>query len=139
MKRLLMALVAASMVMSMAACSQGTETGKQDEGTAKQAYTAGTYTGVATGMKGEIKVEVTFSETEITDAKVVSHTETLGIGYGLDNTPVEQVPAQVVEYQTLAVDTITGATIITAAVKNAKRQKATSFWLNIFLFFRCFL
>ena len=42
MKRLLMALVAASMVMSMAACSQGTETGKQDEGTAKQAYTAGT-------------------------------------------------------------------------------------------------
>lgn len=116
MKRLFMLLLAASMILSMTACSQSTSSNDDET---KISYTAGTYTGVATGMKGEVKVEVTFSEDSIVSAQVIEQNETLGIGHGLDNTPVEKIPAQVVEYQSLAVDTITGATITTYAVKNA--------------------
>ena len=42
-------------------------------------YTAGTYTGVAAGNNGDIAVEVTFSETEITAIEITSHSETAGI------------------------------------------------------------
>ncbi|MGL4336094.1 MAG: FMN-binding protein, partial [Turicibacter sp.] len=42
-------------------------------------FTAGTYTGTAPGRNGNITVEVEFSESEIKNVTVVSHSETEGI------------------------------------------------------------
>ena len=78
MKRRSLALVlAAALVISLAGCSQeteateGTAAGTQAEQTeatqevteAVGGYTAGTYTGTATGMNGEVTVEVVFDDT----------------------------------------------------------------------------
>ena len=125
-------LICGTMVLSLAACGDG---GKKTEPTpdasVKQSYTAGTYTGTATGMKGDITVEVTVSEDAITDVIVKEHQETYGIGYGLETSPVEVLPKQIVETQSLGVDNVTGATITTAAIKNAVAS-AVSSWHRSF-------
>ena len=119
-------LMCGAMVLSLAACGDG---GKKTEPTpdasVKQSYTAGTYTGTATGMKGDVTVEVTVSEDAITDVVVKEHQETYGIGYGLETSPVEVLPKQIVETQSLGVDNVTGATITTAAIKNAVASAVT--------------
>ena len=134
MKRRSLALVlAAALVISLAGCSQeteateGTAAGTQAEQTeatqeateAAGGYTAGTYTGTATGMNGEVTVEVVFDDTSITDITVTNQSETYGIGQGLDTTPVEALPEQMLAGQTVNVDSITGATITSAAIKAA--------------------
>lgn len=76
-------------------------------------------------MKGDVTVEVTVSEDAITDIVVKDHQETYGIGYGLETSPVEVLPMQIVETQSLGVDNITGATITTAAIKTAVASAVT--------------
>ena len=79
------------------------------------AYTPGTYTDSFMGRNNDVVVEVTVSENKIEDIKVVSESETPGIG-----TPaIEMIPGLVVEYQSLAVDSVTGATLTSAAIKMA--------------------
>jgi fumarate reductase flavoprotein subunit len=63
-------------------------------------------------------VEADFSANAITDIRVLSHHETYTIG----NIPIEQYPAQIVQYQSLAVDTVSGATISSRALISAVRQ-----------------
>ena len=43
-------------------------------------FKAGTYTAEAQGKEGPVKVEVIFSETKITDIKIVGQSETSGLG-----------------------------------------------------------
>ena len=89
-------------------------------------YTAGTYTGVASGKNGELTVEVTFTENAIADVKVVGHKENLGLGYGVPNAPIDAFPGKIVADQTLAIDVVTNATVtgnaIIAAVADAVAQ-----------------
>lgn len=114
MKKSIILGLATMMSLSLAACSS------QDAGEpAKPSYTAGTYTGSAPGMKGEVSVEVTFSEDAIQEVKVVSQQETYGVGQGMTMTPVETLPGLIVEHQSLAIDTLTGATITSNAILNA--------------------
>lgn len=93
------------------------------EGNVEQAlYKAGTYTGSAEGKEGQIQVEVTFSDTEMTEIKVVSQSETEGLG----DEAIESIRAKVLEGQTLDVDAISGATLssdgILAAIEDAVKQ-----------------
>lgn len=85
-------------------------------------FNAGTYTASANGMNGAVTVEVTFSDSAITDVKVTEQAETPAIASGA----LEQIPADIVAHQTLAVDTVTGATItskaILAAVEDCVKQ-----------------
>ena len=85
-------------------------------------FNAGTYTASAKGMNGAVTVEVTFSDSAITDVKVTEQAETPAIASGA----LEQIPADIVAHQTLAVDTVTGATItskaILAAVEDCVKQ-----------------
>ena len=74
-------------------------------------YTPGTYTITTPGVKGDITMDVTFTEDAITAVEITDQTETYGIGWGMDTTPVAVVPAQIVERQSLDVDAITGATL----------------------------
>ena len=84
-----------------------------------QAMTAGTYTAEGTGMKGPMTVEVKVTEDKIESVAVTAHTETYGIGYGIASAPVEAIPAWIVENQSLAVDTVSGATITSRAIVTA--------------------
>ena len=104
MKRLFAAMLALCMVLCLGAASA-------------EAYTAGTYTASSQGMK-PMTLEVTFSDSAITEVKITEHGETYGIGFGLDAAPVEAIPAWIVENQSLAADLITGATISSRAIIN---------------------
>lgn len=115
---LLTSLVLASTVTG---CSSNGNDGAASKGSNK--YTPGVYTATTQGMHGsEMVVDVTFDETSITDVKVVSHGETFGIGYGMDTTPIEVIPGQIVETQSLDVDSVTGATLTTTFIKNAVKD-----------------
>lgn len=85
-------------------------------------FEAGTYTASATGHNGDITVEVTVDEYEIKEVKILEHSESPGIS----DPAIERIPSAIVDGQTLAVDSISGATItsdgIIAAVINALQQ-----------------
>lgn len=105
--------------------SQELENKKEEESagqeqTETKAYKAGTYTGVGNGMDGEVQVIVTFSDNAITDIQIGEQNETAGIC----ETVYETIPSEVLKYQSLAVDSISGATITSGAVKAAIEDAA---------------
>lgn len=108
----------------------------------KTALKAGTYTATTPGMNAEVKVEVTVDEKSIVSAKVTAQQETPGIGSDLCDasgkalsdgglSPVTLIPQNAVEYQTLNVDMVAGATITSAAVKNALKDCMTQAGANL--------
>ena len=119
MKRTLSLLLAFVMVLGLAACGGNTaqETTAAATAASEEAgiYTPGTYTGTAAGKNGDVKVEVTFSANAIDSVKVVEHSETAGISDGA----IENIPTAIVENQSLAVDTVSGATITSDAILQA--------------------
>ena len=86
---------------------------------AETAYTPGTYTSTVRAHNGEMTVEVTLDEAAITDVKVTQHVETYGVGYGVSTAPIDALPGAIVAAQSLAVDSVSGATITSAALKQA--------------------
>ena len=106
MKKLLCLLLA---ILLVTGCSSPSGE-KEPEG-----GTSGTFTGVAGGMNGEVKVDVTFTDSKITDVKIGSNSETPGVSDAALNT----LPGLIVTNQSTAVDNMAGATISSVAVKNA--------------------
>ena len=110
--------VAAAAAMSgvtagaLAACNSAASSSTAAAGDA--IYTAGTYTGTATGI-GEVKVTMTFSETAITDVVIDASNETESIGGVAAPTLKDALMAA----QSTEIDNISGATITTNAVKKA--------------------
>ena len=78
-------------------------------------YTAGTYTAEAAGNNGPVKVSVTVTADAITEIAVTEHAETAG----LSDAPIKNIPSEIVEHQSLAVDTISGATNTSKAILTA--------------------
>lgn len=122
MKKVLSLLLSVLMVFSMCACTQS-ETNK--ESTAS--LTPGVYAGTAVGRNGEITVEVTLSETSIESIDVISQSETQNIG----TTAVEAMVKAIVEQQSVAVDSLSGATISSAAVKLAVKNALSEAGANL--------
>lgn len=82
------------------------------------AMTPGTYEISTNGLNGPMKVEVTVTEDSIESVNVAEHMETPGIGA----TAIPMLTAAIVEQQTPNVDSVTGATITSAVVKNAVKS-----------------
>lgn len=82
---------------------------------AKITYKPGDYTATAQGKDGPVKIQVTFSDTAITDIKIVEANETLGVGDVAMDATIEEIKTN----QSLAVDTITGATYSSKAILDA--------------------
>lgn len=80
---------------------------------------AGTYQASAPAMNGDIAVEVHVTDDAIEAVSVTDHKETYGIGYGMEETPVEVIPARIISQKTPNVDDVTGATITSRAIRNA--------------------
>lgn len=78
-------------------------------------YKDGTYSGEAKGNNGPVKVSVTVKSGKITEVKVTSHNETPG----LSDAAIQKVPKSIVEKQTWEVDTVSGATNTSKAIKEA--------------------
>ncbi|KAF5048114.1 Urocanate reductase [anaerobic digester metagenome] len=84
-------------------------------------FKPGTYKGEAEGFHGPIKVEVTLSETAITDIKV-EQTETEGVG----DKAIESIVALIKSGTTLKVDAVSGATYSSKGILEAVTAALTS-------------
>lgn len=108
--KVIICLMLSMVMLLMAGCSGGNTPASGDA-----LYKAGTYTAAAAGNFGDITVSVSFSETEILEVKIVSHNETEDIAK-----PVfSKFPEEIVKGQTLALDTISGATNTSKGVLKA--------------------
>ena len=88
---------------------------------------ADTFEGVGNGLGGEIKLNVTVEDGKITAIDVVSHNETAGISDPAFNTIL---PA-IVDNQSLAVDTVAGATLTSNGLLAAVEAAATAAGLDV--------
>ncbi len=129
-------LLSLTLILSMAGCgqtpdassagapgsSQAAETTAQTETAAATqpeektaAYTPGTYTAEAPGIRSTVKVAVTFSESALTDIQIVEHGETRNIA----DVALTQIPAEILEKQSLSVDAVSSVTFTSRAVLSA--------------------
>ncbi|MBF7097426.1 FAD-dependent oxidoreductase [Alkalibacter mobilis] len=79
---------------------------------AENSYKAGTYTAEVDGHNGTITIDVTFSESKITDIAVKDQSETSGLG----DAALEQVSENILSEQSLKIDTVSGATVSSSAM-----------------------
>ena len=78
-------------------------------------YTAGTYSASAAGISSDVKVEAEFDASSITNVTVDVSGETQGIGAAIG----DQMAEAILEAQSADVETVSGATITSEAVKKA--------------------
>ena len=89
---------------------------------AEAAMADGTYQGTAMGLDGEVSIEITVADGSITDIAVLADNETAGVGAKA----LDIIAAAVVENQSLAVDSVSGATISSMAMKSAIADAITN-------------
>lgn len=82
------------------------------------AYTPGAYEGVGNGRLGEVRVRVVFTEDTIESVEVIEQSETALLA----DKALTQVPADIIAYQSLGVDTVAGVTFTSRAILNAVRD-----------------
>lgn len=73
------------------------------------------FTEKAKGMNGDVTVRVAMKDGKIADVKIASHKETPGIS----DPAINDLPKDIVKYQSAQVDAISGCTITSTAIKNA--------------------
>lgn len=137
-KRKLLALTL-SLIMaigSLVGCTQQgdkpTVTGQPSQtrptGTDKPAASvSGTFEGKGHGMQGPITVSIKVEDNKITGIDYITYTETENI----TSVAKERIVAQIVEQQSLSVDTVTGATLSSHGIINAVTDAATNAGLDV--------
>lgn len=108
MKRALALILSALMFalcLGASATAEGTEV----------TFTPGTYEGSANSTGGALVVAVTVSEHTIDAIEIVTCNDTDGV----KDVPLERIPAQIIENQSLNVDAVSGATLTSLFLKNA--------------------
>ncbi len=100
-KKIVMGLLTLCMVLS------GCQSNKESN-----AFKEGTYTGTGAGKNGDVKVEVKLSKDKIESVKVKEHSETADIVAPA----VEKIPKEIVNKQSVDVDVVSGATLISDAI-----------------------
>ena len=114
MKKLFSLLLCLVLLLSFAACGTAEETPDESPEPA-QSYAAGTYSVTATGHNCDFTVDVTFDDSSITNIVIGENSET---GY-LGEHAMEMVRGDILEHQTVNVDTVAGATVSSAALRAA--------------------
>ena len=87
---------------------------------------SGEFTGTAKGMGGDVTVTLTLEDGKITGCTAEGKDETPGIG----TLALEQLPAQIAETGSIAVDGVSTATITSNAIKEAAAAALTAAGLN---------
>ena len=119
MKKLVITLLAAMMVMSGCASNKPAE--KPAEGTDAVVAKDGVYEETVTGHNAPVTLSVTIAEGKVTEIIPVKEDETIGVG----KFALEMISKEIIEKQTLSVDTVTGATITSGAVLSAVEAALT--------------
>ena len=104
--------VASIAAAGVAGCAPKGEGQLAETGTS---FEPGTYTASADGKNGKVTVKVEFNDAEIMSVNVIDHDETTSIA----NSALKYIPLSIVDGQTLAVDSISGATLTSDAIRNA--------------------
>lgn len=87
----------------------------------------GTFEGVGVGMQGDIKVSMKVENGSITAVDIVESKETPHVA----EVALERIPAQIVEHQSLSVDTVTGATLCSMGIMTAAAEAAEAAGLDV--------
>ncbi len=116
MKKLLSMLMAASMIFAAGCSSNATPTSSASA----TSSTSGSFTGSSVGMQGTVTVSMTVEDGKITNVELTEIHETPAVA----SVAMERIPAQMVEYQTTTVDTVTGATLCSNAIMRAAKAAA---------------
>ena len=87
---------------------------------------SGDFIGTAKGMGGDVTVTLTLEDGKITGCTAEGKDETQGIG----TLALEQLPAQIAETGSIAVDGVSTATITSNAIKEAAAAALTAAGLN---------
>lgn len=88
---------------------------------------SGTFEGNGHGMQGPITVSITVEDSRITGINYVTYSETENI----TAVAKERIPAQIVDHQSLSVDTVTGATLSSHGIINAVADAAKNAGLDV--------
>lgn len=124
-KRLFVLLMVVAVIFTIVGCSNSTKDQEviteSEVQTGKAIFKPGTYTGTGIGNGGKFTVDVTFSETAITEIVIGENKETEGIA----NNAFERLPRAIIENQSIGVDTISGATITSKAILQAVSDAIT--------------
>ena len=99
-----------------AALEGGETAAAETDADEETSLTPGTYTASASGYQGGVTVEVTIDETSITDITISELTDHPDTVAGL---AAEKIPADILENQSVNVDSVTGATFTSMAIKKA--------------------
>ncbi|MBQ9007815.1 MAG: FAD-dependent oxidoreductase [Clostridia bacterium] len=86
-----------------------------------------TFTGTARGMQGDVVVNVTIDGDKITAIEYEKYPETENI----TKVARDRIPAQIIDHQTLSVDTVTGATFASYAIVNAVKNAVKASGLDV--------
>ena len=85
-------------------------------------FKAGTYEGSGTGKNGSIKVSVEVTNDSIKKVDILEQNETPSIA----KDALEKIPQNIVKEQSLAIDTISGATITSQGILDAVKDALSS-------------
>ena len=108
-KRIAALALASVMALSLFGC------GAKSNSASSAAGVSGDFTGTAKGMGGDVTVTLTLTDSKITGCTAEGADETQGIG----TLALEQLPGQIAETGSIAVDGVSGATITSDAIKEA--------------------
>ncbi len=97
------------------------------ETAAADAGVSGEFESTVKGRNADMTVKTTFENSVITKVEVTDHQETSGVADGA----LEGVPAAIVENNSIAVDSVSGATITSEAIKLAVSNAITEAGLNV--------
>ena len=86
----------------------------------------GEFTGTAQGFGGDVSVTLTLTDGKITGCTAEGASETQGVG----SKAIEQLPGEIAESGSIAVDGVSGATITSDAIKEAAAAAITAAGLN---------
>ncbi|HHU01802.1 MAG TPA: FMN-binding protein [Christensenellaceae bacterium] len=84
-------------------------------GLSETVYTAGIYEGVGEGFGGDVKLTVEIDDSKIIAIEIVEHSETAGIS----DAAFEELPAKIIEAQSVELDAVAGATMSSNAILEA--------------------
>ncbi len=87
----------------------------------------GSFEGTAAGMQGPVTVGITVEDSKITNIEFLQNSETPYVV----KVAVERIPAQIIENQSLSVETVTGATLTSFAIINAVTNAAKEAGLDV--------
>lgn len=79
------------------------------------------------GHNDKVVVQTTFADGKIQSVEIMSHQESPTIS----DLALEQIPAEIVQYQSVEVDAVSGATVTSSAIKEAVKLAIANAGLNV--------